>query len=92
VLDSLGRGDFSFGDSELFRPIVDSLLYDDQYLLLADYADYIRVQDEVAQAYRHPSHWTRMSILNTARCGFFSSDRAIQQYCADIWGVKPLTL
>ncbi|CAN5460569.1 hypothetical protein BH10CHL1_BH10CHL1_48320 [soil metagenome] len=92
VIDSISGGLFSNGDSNLFRPIVDSLLYQDEFLLLADYASYIACQEQVEQVYRNPTQWTRLSILNTARCGFFSSDRTIRQYCQDIWRVTPVTV
>jgi starch phosphorylase len=59
-------------------------------LLLADYAAYIDCHDRAAAAYREAQLWTRMSILNTARCGFFSSDRTMRQYCDKIWKVKPV--
>jgi starch phosphorylase len=62
----------------------------DEYLLLADYAAYIDCHDRAAAAYREEQSWTRMSILNTARCGFFSSDRTMRQYCDKIWKVKPV--
>jgi len=90
VIDSIGRGDFSRGDHETFRAITDSLLSHDEYMLLADYAAYIAAQDRVDAAYRDGEAWTRMSILNAARCGFFSSDRAMRQYCEDIWQAKSL--
>jgi starch phosphorylase len=90
VLDMIGSGHFSNGHAELFRPIVDNLLNSDPYLLLADYADYIACQDAVAAAYADPARWTRMSILNVARMGKFSSDRSIAEYCRDIWRVSPL--
>ena len=89
VIDLLASGHFSNGDRELFRPIVDSLLYDDQYMLFADYQDYLNCQDRVDQAYRDRRAWTRMSILNSARMGKFSSDRSIMDYCRKIWDVKP---
>jgi starch phosphorylase len=73
----------------MFKPIVDSLLTKDEYLLLADYQSYIDSQDTVVRAYLDPEAWTRMSILNTARSGFFSSDRAIEQYCEEIWKIRP---
>ena len=72
------------------EPLVDSLLYDDQYLLLADYQSYVDCQDEVGRIFREPARWTRRSILNTARMGKFSSDRSIQEYNEKIWKVKPL--
>lgn len=90
VLDSISQGDFSHGDDQLFKPLVDELLYHDQYMLLADYQSYIDCQDRVSDAWRDQDRWTRMSILNVARIGKFSSDRAIQQYCQDIWKVQPM--
>jgi starch phosphorylase len=90
ALDQIASGYFSHGDTEIFKPIVDNLLYHDPFMLLADYQSYIDVQDEAEQAFRDREQWTRMSILNVARCGFFSSDRTIQQYCDDIWQVKPV--
>jgi starch phosphorylase len=90
VLDRIAAGEYSHGDRELFRPIVDSLLEHDEYLLLADYASYIDCHDRAADAYRDAQSWTRMSILNTARSGFFSSDRTMRQYCDEIWQVKPV--
>lgn len=89
AIDQIGRGTFSHGDTELFRPLLDSLLNYDEYLLLADYASFIERQDEVDLAFRDVESWTRKSILNSARCGFFSSDRAIQQYAKDIWKAGP---
>ena len=90
VIDSIAAGDFSGGDAQLFRPIVDSLLEHDQYLLLADYASFLETQEQAAAAYQNQDAWTRMSILNTARCGFFSSDRTMRQYIQDIWNVEPI--
>ena len=90
VIGSIAAGDFSRGDKELFKPIVDSLLDHDEYLLLADYPAYIKCSEEAAEAYRDRDRWTRMSILNVARCGFFSSDRSMRQYCDDIWNVRPV--
>ena len=88
VIDHLVGGDFSNGDRELFKPLVDNLLYKDPFLLLADYQSYIECQERVSQAYKDPENWTRMSILNVARMGKFSSDRSIREYCKDIWNVK----
>jgi starch phosphorylase len=90
AIDAIASGRFSNGDTELFQPIVNSLLQDDPFLLLVDYEAYIEIQDEIDQRYRLEESWTRSSILNTARCGFFSSDRSMQQYCDDIWQVKPV--
>jgi glycogen phosphorylase len=90
ALDQIASGYFSHGDKDLFRPIVDNLLRRDPYLVTADYAAFIAQQDAVDVAYRDVESWTRMSILNTARCGFFSSDRSVRQYCEDIWKIEPL--
>jgi starch phosphorylase len=76
----------------MFKPIVDSLLYDDQYVLLADYAAYIQCQQKVSEAYEDKDHWTRMSILNAARVGKFSSDRTIDEYAKQIWDVSPVSI
>ena len=92
VIDQIAAGVFSGGDQKLFRPIVDSLLNDDQYLLLADYQSYIDCQETVSHAYLDQDHWTRMSILNTSRMCYFSSDRSIADYARDIWHVAPLKL
>jgi starch phosphorylase len=89
VIDLIGGGLFSHGDRDLFRPLIDNLLHHDPYLLLADYASYIATQDAVSAAYRDQANWTRMSILNVARIGKFSSDRTIAEYCKDIWRVTP---
>ncbi|MFQ3618578.1 MAG: glycogen/starch/alpha-glucan phosphorylase [Cyanobacteriota bacterium] len=92
VIDRIASGFFSHGDTGLFRPLVDNLLYKDDYLLLADYQSYIDCQEQVSQAYRNWDHWTRMSILNTARMGKFSSDRSIRDYCQNIWKVQPVSI
>jgi starch phosphorylase len=90
ALDLIASGHFSNGDRGLFRPLVESLLAWDDYLLLADYQAYVDCQERVGAAYRDQKAWTRMSILNVARMGHFSSDRSIRQYSSDIWGVKPM--
>jgi len=90
ALDMLASGAFSRGDRELFRPLVDSLLNHDPFLVLADYRAYVDCQGEVGRAYQDEERWTRMSILNTARMGRFSSDRSIRDYCRDIWHAGPV--
>ena len=75
---------------ELFQPLVESLLTRDEYMLLADYKDYVECQERASAAYSDQSAWTRMSILNCARVGRFSSDRSIREYCRDIWKVVPI--
>lgn len=89
AIDLISIGHFSHGDRKLFKPIVDSLLSDDQYMLLADYQGYIDCQDRVAEMYRDKNSWTRMTILNACRMGKFSSDRSIMDYSRKIWDVKP---
>ncbi len=91
AIDLIGSGHFTNGDREVFRPLVDSLLTRDDYLLLADYQAYVDCQQRVSDAYRDQTAWTRMSILNCARVGRFSSDRSIRDYCRDIWHVSPMT-
>jgi starch phosphorylase len=90
AIDAVASGHFSNGDPDMFKPIVDALLYHDEYLVLADFADYVACQQQVDEAYRNAAHWTRMSILNVARMGKFSSDRSIKEYCAEIWKAEPL--
>jgi glycogen phosphorylase len=89
-IEKISSGGFSGGDSNLFKPLVDSLMGHDPYLLFADYQAYIKCQEEVSEAYKDRDKWTRMSILNTARMGKFSSDRAIREYCEKIWNAKPV--
>ncbi len=89
VIDLIDSGLFAHGNRSVFQPLIDNLLGDDPYLLLADYAAYIACQDQVSMAYRDVKRWTRMSILNVARMGKFSSDRTIAEYCRDIWRVTP---
>jgi starch phosphorylase len=89
AIDMIGNGSFSPGNQNLFKPIVDTLLGIDNYLLLADYASYIATQDEVDKLYLQPHEWARTSILNTAGMGKFSSDRTISEYASEIWDIKP---
>ena len=90
VLNMIREGHFSNGDTELFKPIVDNLIYRDPYFLLADFNSYLECQDRVSKAWLDEDNWTRMSILNAARMGKFSSDRSMREYCDEIWGVKKL--
>ena len=90
AIDQIGSGLFARGDAELFKPLVDNLLHHDPFLLLADYQSYIDCQQRVDEAYRDQERWIRMSILNVARMGKFSSDRSIRDYCERIWNVQPL--
>jgi starch phosphorylase len=91
VIGALRSGVFSNGDTELFRPLLDSLLGYDEYMLMHDYRSYISCQEQVSRHYADRDAWLRSSILNTARIGKFSSDRAIRQYCEKVWKVKSVT-
>jgi glycogen/starch/alpha-glucan phosphorylases len=90
AIEQINSGHFSRGDSSLFKPLVDSLMKYDPYLVFADYQAYVDSQEQVGQAYKDRENWTRMSILNTSRMGKFSSDRAIREYCEKIWNAKPV--
>jgi glycogen phosphorylase len=90
AIDQIAGGYFSDGDRALFRPLVDSLLGRDEYMILADFASYRAAQQKVEEVWHDQDRWTRMSILNVARCGKFSSDRSIRQYCTEIWNVEPM--
>jgi len=92
VIDLIDSGFFTKGDRDVFRPMIDHLLNHDEYMLLADFQSYIDCQARVSAAYLDREHWSRMSILNVARSGFFSSDRAIREYCEEIWKVKPVRI
>jgi glucan phosphorylase len=81
---------FSPENPNLFKPLVDNLMKQDEYTLFADFAAYTKCQAKVATACRDADHWTRMSILNTAHMGRFSSDRATREYCRDIWKAEPV--
>ncbi len=89
VIAMIADGAFSDGDRGAFEPIVRSLVERDDYLLFADYRSYVDAQQRASDAYADKERWTRMSILNVARMGGFSSDRAIREYCEDIWKVEP---
>jgi starch phosphorylase len=93
VLDMIRDNYFNPEEPGIFQPIFNSLTYHgDKYLLLADYDAYIAAQDRAAEAFKDKARWTRMSILNTARSGKFSSDRTIREYASEIWNVKPVTI
>lgn len=89
VLDMIAEGYFSIDEPARYQVIVDNLLNNDQYLLLADYASYIEAQERVGKLYQHQDDWTRMAILNVANMAKFSSDRAIGDYAKNIWHVSP---
>jgi glycogen phosphorylase len=88
ALDLIASGHFSRGDGSVFAPLVENLRNLDPFLVLADYAAYVTCQDQVSAAWQDVDRWTRSSILNTARSGKFSSDRAIREYCDEVWNVS----
>jgi starch phosphorylase len=93
VLEMIGGGAFSPDQPGLFQPIVQSLLeWGDFFQVLADFRAYVLAQDEVSRLYGDPDEWARRSILNCARMGRFSSDRAILEYADGIWDVSALDL
>nr|WP_307861100.1 glycogen/starch/alpha-glucan phosphorylase [Microbacterium sp. SD291] len=90
AVDLIASGAFSGGDRSVFEPVVSNLLYEDRFMVLADYAPYIAAQERVDAVYADHDAWTRSAILNVARTGFFSSDRSIRDYIDRIWHTPPL--
>jgi starch phosphorylase len=90
VIDQIAGGHFCGADRDLFKPLAESLLGQDEYMLLADYRSYVERQQAVSRAFGDAEEWTRSSIMNCARAGRFSSDRAVREYCRDIWHASPL--
>ena len=90
VLSLVSDGHFSPDDRHRFKPLVDGLLeYGDPYALVKDFADYVRAQDAVDALWDDQEEWSRRAILNVARSGHFSSDRAIKTYAESVWGIEP---
>jgi len=87
VINLIKGGHFSQGDRETFEPLVSNLLNNDPFCVFADFCDYCDAQDRVSRAWVNRDAWNRMSVINTARSGFFSSDRSIRDYCTKIWGI-----
>jgi starch phosphorylase len=92
AIDLIGSGHFSEGDRDLFHPLLANLCGSDPFRVMADIGDYRRAQNEVDAAWRDPGRWGTMAVLNTARCGFFSSDRSIREYAERIWKVEPVSV
>jgi starch phosphorylase len=92
AIDLIGSGHFSEGDRDLFHPLLANLCGHDPFRVMADIGDYRRAQNEVDAVWRDPSRWGTMAVLNTARCGFFSSDRSIREYAERIWKVEPVSV
>jgi glycogen phosphorylase len=92
AVDAVTSGAFSGGDRQAFEPIIGALLNRDEYMVFADYRSYIDCHDRAGPAWADQERWTRMSILNTARSGFFSSDRTVRDYCRDVWHAEPVPI
>ena len=94
ILRLVEQGHFSNGDGDLFRPLLQNLTGRDPFFVLADFNEYLRAQAEVDLAWADRGRWNRMSLLNSARSGFFSSDRSIRDYAERIWKAEsfPVTI
>jgi glycogen phosphorylase len=90
VIDLIASGFFSLEEPTLFKPITDSLLGDDQFRVMADFASYMECQRRVERAYLDQDAWNRAAVINIARMGYFSSDRTIREYANEIWNAKPV--
>jgi starch phosphorylase len=94
VLNLIEYGHFSNGDTDLFRPLLENLIGHDPFFVLADFKAYLQAQAAVSKAWNDRPLWNRMSLLNTARSGKFSSDRSIRDYAERIWRAEafPVTI
>merc|ERR1711991_428184 len=90
VIRLIEIGHFSNGDKELFKPLLNSLTGHDPFFVMADFEDYLNKQDVVSECWNNKKSWNKMALLNTARSGYFSSDRSIREYCKSIWKVSPM--
>lgn len=92
VIKVLQSGQFNVSEPGIFEPIINAILSpDDPWMTAADFADFVVAQDKVAATYRDQDQWTKMSILNTAFSGHFSSDRTIKEYNDNIWNLQAVT-
>ena len=92
VLDQLINGFFDKVDKDEFLMIRENLIYQDHYFVLKDFDSYVKAQEKINELYKDQKKWLRMSILNTAKSGFFTTDRTMRQYNDDIWHTKPLVI
>ncbi len=90
AIDAIAGGQYSGGDQSAFAGVVDNLLNEDRFMVLADYDSYIGAQGKVDDRYADPEWWSKAAILNIARTGFFSSDRSIRDYLDRIWHAEPV--
>jgi starch phosphorylase len=86
----IGNGFFSPEEPERYKPLVESLLDRDHFMVMADFQAYLECSDRADAIYRQPEIWNQMAILNTAQMGYFSSDRTIQEYAQQIWQIAPI--
>ena len=92
ALSMINTGYFNRDKPHLYNDLYNSLVFEDKYMLLEDFASYVECQQRVIKTWQDPDKWTRMSILNTAASGKFSSDRTIAEYAKDIWELEPVTV
>jgi starch phosphorylase len=93
LLEWIGSDYFTPGEHNALLGLKQSLAdHGDPFLVLADFEDYVRAQNEADLAFRDRDRWARMALANTARVGMFSSDRTIRQYNEDIWKLKPVSV
>jgi len=90
VIRLIEIGHISYGDKELFKPLLNSLTGHDPFFVMADFENYLNKQDVVSECWNNKKSWNKMALLNTARSGYFSSDRSIREYCKSIWKVSPM--
>jgi starch phosphorylase len=90
VLELIASGFFSPSEPRLFQPILDSIMHEDRFFVLADFAAYLACQERVDRAFQDQTSWQRAAVLNIARMGKFSSDRSIREYAKDIWNATPV--
>jgi starch phosphorylase len=90
AIDLISSGEFSDGDGTVFASLVHDLLNNDRFMTLADFQSYLEIQNTIEETYRDEKKWAKMSLINIARSGFFSSDRSIQDYLDRIWHSEPL--
>ncbi|MCY1465526.1 glycogen/starch/alpha-glucan phosphorylase [compost metagenome] len=87
ALRAIGSGVFSPDDVDRYRGLIDGLRHDDRFMVCADFDDYWNAQARVEALWRKPNRWWKAAMLNTARVGWFSSDRTIREYASEIWRV-----
>src|SRR5690606_20877959 len=87
ALDAISAGEFSEGDAERYRPLVDGVRGTDWFMVAADFEAYVAAQASVDELWRDPAAWSRAAVHNTARMAWFSSDRTIREYARDVWNV-----